>query len=1599
MEVEKEYLTYKEAARKLNISGSTFHRNLSLCKYNFTKISKGRTTYYLRKEIEKYLFEKAQFLDRYFTSNEVLELFNIAEGTLSYWRNSGKISFIDADSHHPFFSKGAYYNKKETLALKQFIENVQKKLKYYYSDSETAIALNIEKIKLYSIRKRKLKPDDYIFVDNHFFYKKTAIKNLEKEKAVINDLSERYYKTKEVMQILNITKSTFQRWRENGTISQDEYLEYEGNYYYLKERVLEIKELKIDLNEGYYTPAEVCEILKIDEGTLRYWRNTGRFDEGTYFFDRNRYLYNRDYINSFVEKEKDLNESYYTSDQAGALLDCDPKGLYHLRSKGVIKDSEFLFINGKYYYKKEKINELVEEDNLIREEYILFREAAEIINAGEGYFLSLKYAGKLHEPNYLIYKGKNYVKKEFVNNLVSKFPKLYEREQMISKEELVKEEFVTLNEAAMKLGIKSDAFHHLKNKGELKEPDILFHKRKYFIRKEYVESLHKESFINELKQIFLKNKRSLAKNIKNISLNKEVINKMYITFTEAAEQIGLKSKIFHHLIDQGELDQRDFLRYERKYYVKKEYFEKLKNNILNGNIDDPFNFFIDRNSSNHLFQVNYYTLREVLNLLEISQSFFKKWRDNGLIDIEKSVNINGVHYFEKEYIDDVADEWKTFLSEQYTHVEVLELLNTTDGTIRNWKKSNKIPRDSYKKFFSTCYYKKSVIDKIYQKLKEIEDTYVSAAELYEKFGLYQHSLNSWVQAGLIDQEKYSFHNVQYNYEPNYIEDFITNYYEIADLTKCISTTEIAKFINCSVDAINEFIALNGTKKNYSINGDNFISFEDIPIVFEHFNVREISNLLIDKKNQPTLLFYSSTELENGIVGPLIQLAGKDHYLLVREDFCIPNCYELIKNRIQMEEYTLFCFSHLFSYFIKNGLVKTVRKWVKFGEKYERAILYNKKEMDRFILFRQNGISHKEISERLKIGLNAAKKICLKSENFDECYEYPEGYMVNRREYYEFEQKYKTVNIQNFIDDFMSLSFYDQLRERINQINVPSHLYKTVEDFLGFAATRLNMLKGSDRNLYNNTVSLADLFYRIIKSLSVKNLSDLNDEQLVSFAKNEKFSQVYYRILVKFTEWLINNRQCNFNNPLPPIEKERKREDNRANYSPEEYMLYFEYLLDIEKHISMMIKSRDYTSVWIYTATHMNCAFRGVDIMKLPSMNIKALNILGLDFFQDNRLNEAQISIIINQISSLMNSVNYFAEAKKNNSTYVFTVHPLFYESFATALVIANLHRELVINSTDDNEPLLRYGEKIFDEIRNEEVDKEFNRTYKKVINTDPKVLPKFTTRKMNSSFLTYMHHSLVETSGIHPSLATAYLSRWRGHKDKNSIIHYILMNDFDGTYEDACIRLFSRGQFGWVYDSLVKSLKIDENIDQTEKTLLIRNLQNKYELIEIEEVGLSIVMSVKQKENVMNFMLSKSKKELLELSLKIFSGDLPARVEAGSCLVGRENCPTPELDCLHGGCEYYIPNIRILKYIEKEFHAAVKEYLITKYEAKKIKHAQWLKKIMIIVLEAINGLGIDFVESHIDSQKMIEICKKIRLNKWDNVIRKLEKDSVKLIRE
>ncbi|WP_139311257.1 hypothetical protein [Bacillus sp. MRMR6] len=431
---------------------------------------------------------------------------------------------------------------------------------------------------------------------------------------------------------------------------------------------------------------------------------------------------------------------------------------------------------------------------------------------------------------------------------------------------------------------------------------------------------------------------------------------------------------------------------------------------------------------------------------------------------------------------------------------------------------------------------------------------------------------------------------------------------------------------------------------------------------------------------------------------------------------------------------------------------------------------------------------------------------------------------------------------------------------------------------------------------------------------------------------------------------------------------------------------------------MMINSRDYTSVWIYAAIHMNCAYRGIDIMQFPIMNISALNVERLAFFHDNRLDEAQISIILNQITNLINSVNYYEEAKKNNSTYVFTVHPLFYESFATAYVIANLHRTQVINKTkNEEEPLLRYGDKIYDEIRNEEVDKEFRRTYKKVLDTDPMVLPKFTTRKMNSSFLTYMHHSLIETSGIHPALATAYLSRWRGHKDKNSIIYYILMNDFDGTYEDACIRLFSRGQFGWVYDSLIKSLKGDEKIDQKEKTVLIENLQNKYELIEIEELGLSIVMSVKQRENVMNFMLSKSKKELIELSLKIFSGDLPARVEAGSCLVGRENCPNRDIDCLHGGCEYYIPNIRILKYIEKEFHTTVKEYLTTKYEAKKIKHAQWLKKIMIIVFEAINGLGINFVESHIDSQKMIETCKKIGLNKWDHKIRHLEKENVKLI--
>ncbi|OLS37712.1 helix-turn-helix domain-containing protein [Bacillus sp. MRMR6] len=1087
MEIEKEYLTYKEAARKLNISESTFHRNLSIGKYNFSKIKKGRIIYYIREEIEKYLCEQKQFLDRYFTTKEVLELYNIAESTLLYWRKGGKISFIEADLHHPFFLKGIYYDKREALALKHSTEKIHEKLKDYYSDSEAANALSLEKKKLYIIRKAELKADEFILVDNHFYYKKTAIQKMVREKNFIDNLTERYYTSTEVMQILDITRSTFQRWRENGTFSQDDFLEYKGNYYYLKEKVQSIKDFMLNINQEYYTPAEVCELFKIDERTLGGWRNKGRFEEGRYFFDRNRYLYNKAYINALIKKEKELYELYYTSDQAGTLLNCDVKSFYHLRSIGVIDVSDFLFLNGKYFYKKRKIDELVEKENLIREEYILFKDAAEIISAGEGYFHSLKYSGSLEEPDFLIHKGKNYVKKEFVNNLISKFPKLYEKDRNNAMEELIKEKYITFKEAAKKLRIKSDIFHDLKVQGKLKEPDLLYHKRKYYVKYEYVEKMV------EFEKNHSEIKSSTPENTEDNKINQEVIKEMYITFTEAAEKIGLINKVFHHLVKHGCLEKEDFLRYERKYFVKKEYVEKLKNDILNGSAYELVEGFINNNSSNNLFLVDYYTLREVLNLLGISKPFFKKWRDNGIVDIEQCVDINGVLYFGKEYIDTLSLKWKTFLSEHYTHVEVLELLNSTDGTIRNWKKSNIIPEDSYENFFSTCYYKKTVIDKIYQKHKEIEDHYVSAAELYEKFGLYQHNLNSWVQAGLIDKEKYSFHNVQYNYEPNYIEDFITDFYEIDDLTKCISTTEIAKSINCSVNAVNEFVTLTSINKILTVNSDIYILFEDIPIVFEHFNIRDISILLSD---QNCLSLYSSPELENGIVGPIIKYAGKDCYLIIREDFCIPEGFEVLKDRTQMEVYTSFCFSHLFAYFIKNKLIRTVRKWVNIDGKYQRALLYNKKEMEGFILFRQNGISHKEISDRLKIGLNAAKKLCLKDENFDDCYEYPEGYMVNRREYNEFEQKYKMVNIQNFVDDFLNLSFFDQLRERINQINIPHHLLKTADEFIEFSNVRLSSLKGSDRNLYTNTVRLADLFYRIIKSLSVKNLSDLNDAQLL-----------------------------------------------------------------------------------------------------------------------------------------------------------------------------------------------------------------------------------------------------------------------------------------------------------------------------------------------------------------------------------------------------------------------------------------------------------------------------------------------------------------------
>ncbi|MCI3921356.1 helix-turn-helix domain-containing protein [Paenibacillus sp. TRM 82003] len=943
---------------------------------------------------------------------------------------------------------------------------------------------------------------------------------------------------------------------------------------------------------------------------------------------------------------------------------------------------------------------------------------------------------------------------------------------------------------------------------------------------------------------------------------------------------------------------------------------------------------------------NFYTTQEVAKMFGVATVTVRIWHNQerrfGDNVLKVRQGKNHILYFSKEAVhellenDGMGKEYELYYSSEKT----LELLGATSSTMSRLRKSGTFREEEIisvgnNKEYDRYLYLREKIDRMAEERLGIVNLtlYSSHEEVLLLLGVDDQTLRSWLISGRFENQYYMLKG-----NPN--------------IEQCYYLK----------DAVVKIVQEGSIEESRSGSGVMF-SNEDIE------NKYSISSNVCTKW------------INKGLFGDSIIVDNSVYFKSIHIDLTIPEGFSVLLTKQTMAKKVSFDIRKYNATNPPENRVTLIKKWVYNLNRLSLETLYREKDVEEIENFLSNGISHYEMAKKLKVTDKAAFYWVYKNK-FKKAIHSDKGWVISQEEFRDFEKVYKAENVEKFVDDFSKLPYIEQLHYRLNFIPIYTSIERTTYFLREYLIARQKRTEGSLRYQYSTSRQLTNLYKKIVDGLSVKELYLYTDEQLLRFAENLALGHAEYTVFRDFTQYLKRKVECLYKGIPLIVEPREYGSSKKEIYTPDEYLLYFEFLGNVEVHLKQALSSRDYTSVWLYTGMHLNCAFRGTDISSIPSLNITVTDIETMEYFRNNRLNKAQAAVIIKQVSDFYDVID--PEAKKNDSTYVFTIHPELMYAMATAFIIADLHSKL-----DDDDFLIVCGKRRHREIDAEVVNKTFSKTYVKSLVGDPLNLPPFDSIKMNRSFISYMHHSL-ENSSEHPALAYALVKRWRGHKGEDTTGHYILMTNKDGTLNQACKTLFSRGQFGWVYEAFSDLLCLEERVSRDEQTKIIRELREQNTLGEIEFASELVLAQVLRRNHVINRLVTMDKDHLSQLMRKIFAGESKARFECGSCWLGKDQCPTPLAHCLE--CEEYIPEVETLMYLGEEFIKSIDVIISTEYEAEIIKQIQRISKLFVILYEAEKAFGVDYLSVYVDINVILERCNYINYTRWQERVLVLLKE-------
>ncbi|MBJ8007071.1 helix-turn-helix domain-containing protein [Bacillus cereus] len=578
-----------------------------------------------------------------------------------------------------------------------------------------------------------------------------------------------------------------------------------------------------------------------------------------------------------------------------------------------------------------------------------------------------------------------------------------------------------------------------------------------------------------------------------------------------------------------------------------------------------------------------------------------------------------------------------------------------------------------------------------------------------------------------------------------------------------------------------------------------------------------------------------------------------------------------------------------------------------------------------------------------------------------------------------------IKYKQFIEERNSIVEIDceYAMNKISNETEQNNLFRETRTlFIKYSQAYCNKCTGSTVHKQATIGQFINFHNKLQKNLS-REIFEVNIEELNQLFLNEGLLTSKEKLLfTRFLSYVFDQKNMPLKNKLLAVQNKHKEQEI---YSASTFNQIYKHVQNIELHIEKSLNSRSYANMWVYV-TLLCCDFiRGSDlVLNTPSLNLKELDIQEADFHSNNfKLNEYQVQIVIKTLYlSFRNK-----RASKTGELLTFLVPSNLERPLAYALVLSERLRE---NKACQLETFIA-GKYRKIKTQGGMTHLRFFNDYKKFEGF------RFSSLIMNRSLATYLYGSVTEGDAFDSELALTLAQNARSHKNEDTTKTYIQLMNKDGSIGRVAINIFRRGNFGWLYEQLLRFTYTDnyKTLNLEDRTTIIEEIKEHISLKETESIAAYVSnyltpSMIEEADNdsvveVMNAIYEKrlkvihqvmclNKQQLHDLFSELSTHSMPSKIEHAQCLVF-PNCAYPALmNCMY--CEYVLPQNLILIQLNQELLRLLTSIQESDNENLLKRQSRFLLQCLLILSEANNTFGKSYVKAYVDVNQINDLLKR-----------------------